>query len=280
MLMDELSREVDCSAVFVDLPDILSNKLKPLMENVLTESYHLQHLSEHLKHKELQRLMDEQAFIRRELKKTPHQSLQEEKLMFSTELQEKLCTSENKVQSLQLELSSSQQQLSATEEQNRALWEMLMACEARVEEAEKEKQKEAESKEECEKKMRNMNLLLKGLNNRLELALNDLQGQPNHKAEVEQLQRSLDNTKKEASEMEMKLRSDNLKRMLVCEKACTARELKKSQKKELEFEETLKKLTLRITPLACLIRVKATERENPLEVMSDEKCIRRSCING
>ncbi|KAG7319855.1 hypothetical protein KOW79_016998 [Hemibagrus wyckioides] len=178
MLMDELNREVD-------LPDILSNKLKPLMENVLTESYHLQHLSEHLKHKELQRvgevkelrskdlihtlqqqlsateeqnrmlreilkafielqieLMDEQAFIRRELKKTPHQSLQEEKLMFSTELQEKLCTSENKVQSLQLELSSSQQQLSATEEQNRALWEMLMACEARVEEAEKEKEAE------------------------------------------------------------------------------------------------------------------------------------------
>lgn len=62
-----------------------------------------------------------------------------------------------------------------------------MACEARVEEAEKEKQKEAESKEECEKKIRNMKLLLKGLNNRLELALDDLQGQLNHKVEVEQL---------------------------------------------------------------------------------------------
>lgn len=60
---------------------------------------------------------------------------------------------------------------------------------------------------------------------------------------------------------EMSFSVTDLKRMLY-EKACTVRELKKSQKKELEFEEALKKLTLRITSLAWLIRVKATERES------------------
>ncbi|KAG7334695.1 hypothetical protein KOW79_001291 [Hemibagrus wyckioides] len=144
------------------------------------------------------------------------------------ELQEKPCTSENMVKSHQLELSSSQQQLSATEEENRVLWEMLMACEARVQEAEKETQKQAESKEECEKQMRSLKLVFKGLNDRLDLALDDLQGQlkgslereenlmrslekatASHQAEVQQLQYSLDEAKSDTTEMEMKLQTEN-----------------------------------------------------------------------
>ncbi|KAK3513769.1 hypothetical protein QTP70_028719, partial [Hemibagrus guttatus] len=290
------------------------------MENVLTESYNLLHLSEHLRLTGLQ--MVGEAETGDQVSKAPHQSLQKEKLKLSTELQEKLCTSENMVQSLQLELSSYQlsiqsmrdhhqfedavqslemkamdlgskdlfhtlqQQLSTTGRQNRVLRQVLMACEARVQEAEKEKQQETESKEACERKLRN-----------LESALDDLQGElkvsqereenlmrsiekarANHKAEVEQLQHSLEKTKKEAREMEMKFRTDimDLKRKLVDEHAFMVRKLKKSLKKEMEFEGTIKKLKLTETPLASGIRVKETERKNPCEVMSDKMCVEKT----
>ncbi|KAG7334744.1 hypothetical protein KOW79_001340 [Hemibagrus wyckioides] len=244
MLMDELNREVDHAAVsgVVDLPDILSHKLKPLTEDVLTKSYHLQHLSDHLSFKELQ--MFGEAETGDQVDKTPHQSPQEA-------LQEKLCTSENMVKSLQLELSSSQQQLSATEEENRVLWEMLMACEARVQEAEKEQQKQAERRKDCEKQMGSLKLSFEGLTNQLELTLDDLQGQlkvsmereenltrslekaiASHKAEVQQLQHSLYEAKSETTEMEMKLQTDiiELQVELMDQQAFIRSELKTSQK--------------------------------------------------
>ncbi|GAA6087068.1 filamin-A-interacting protein 1-like isoform X1, partial [Tachysurus ichikawai] len=133
MLMNELNREIDRSAVFgvTDLQEILSNKLKPLMKNVLTESYHVLHLSENLRQKELQmpRDQDEVQICRisteptLQLSETDTMRLQlydleqrlvraeEEKMKLCTELQEKVCASENMVQSLQLELSFSQRSI-------------------------------------------------------------------------------------------------------------------------------------------------------------------------
>ncbi|XP_027006587.2 filamin-A-interacting protein 1-like isoform X2 [Tachysurus fulvidraco] len=375
MLMNELNREIDRSAVFgvTDPQEILSNKLKPLMKNVLTESYYVQHLSEHLRQKELQMPRDQdEVHICRistepslQLSETDTMRLQlydleqrlvraeEEKMKLCTELQEKVCASENMVQSLQLELSFSQrsiqllsynllqsadsvqslnvelkakeekiqlleqrllsaqestkliqkdldvskdlshtfqQQLSTTVEQNRVLQEALMACEARVQEAEKEKQRGVKAKEKCEKKIRNTKLVLKALNKQLELVQDKLEGElkmslerednlkmtiekatANHKAEVKQLQHSLYLAKVEAREMEMNLRNDiiDLKQKLGDKHAYLDGELKKSLKKEMKFEETVKKLTLTERLLPCDMPVKETDRENPWKVLNN-----------
>lgn len=114
-----------------------------------------------------------------------------------------------------------QQQLNATEEQNRALQEALRACEAQVQEAKKENERSIKSKEECQRTIRNMQNSFKSLNNQLESALDDLQGElkmalereeslkttienlkVRHMAEVEQLQQNVDKAKQEAKEAE------------------------------------------------------------------------------
>lgn len=119
------------------------------------------------------------------------------------------------------------QRLSATEEQNRALQEAPMACEARVQEAGKEKQREVESKEECKKKIRNRsNLFYEGLNSQLKPTVDDLQMElkmslkteeslkrtikkvkAKNKAKIDQLQHTLNKVKEEARQTEMTLRT-------------------------------------------------------------------------
>ncbi|GAA6076350.1 filamin-A-interacting protein 1-like isoform X1, partial [Tachysurus ichikawai] len=93
----------------------------------------------------------------------------------------------------------------------------------------------------------------------------------NHKAEVKQLQHSLYLGKVEAREMEMKFRNDiiDLKQKLGDKHAFLDGELKKSLKKEMEFEETVKKLTLTELPLTCDLLVKETDRENPWNVLNN-----------
>ncbi|TSP09094.1 Phosphatidylinositol 4-phosphate 5-kinase type-1 gamma [Bagarius yarrelli] len=118
------------------------------------------------------------------------------------------------------------QQLSATEEKNCALQDALMACKARVQEAEQEKQQEVESKKQCEKTISNIRNSFKGLNNRLSIAMDDLQEQlkmaqereeslkrtvgeatAKHEAEVEQLNRSLHEATEKARLAERKFDS-------------------------------------------------------------------------
>ncbi|XP_060748482.1 uncharacterized protein LOC132861098 [Tachysurus vachellii] len=165
-----------------------------------------------------------------------------------------------------------------------------MAYEARVQEAQKEKQRGVKGKEKCEKKIRNTKLVLKGLSNQLDIVQDKLQGElkmslerednlkmtiekatANHKAEVKQLRHSLYLAKVEAREMEMKFRNDiiDLKQKLGDKHAFLDGELKKSLKKEMGFEETVKKLTLTELPLPCDMLVKETDTENPWKVLNN-----------
>ncbi|TSP09093.1 hypothetical protein Baya_10715 [Bagarius yarrelli] len=207
--------EEEKASVYIELQNN-ETMVQSLLSSSVTSSQHcIQSLRDHLHQSE-----DTIESLKLELKE------KQEKIYL---LNEKLFNGHKSTTLMQTDLDGYkdlcyrlQQQLSATEEQNRSLQEALMACKARVQEAEQEKQQEVESKEECRSKISNMFNILKGLNNWLELAMSDLQGQlklalerekslrrtveeatAKHKAEVQKLQHGLNKSKKKARKINL-----------------------------------------------------------------------------